>query len=102
MLTNYATQNYLTQPNLLEDQVISHIIMPSVTKDSAKRLSTEVVQSHFSSPVRVQVSQEYNKTGRTSKRDSDLRAFAQVSAAPHTFVQRIHRAPGSSQPSNVF
>ena len=32
-------------------------------------------------------------------KDTDLRLFAQLSAAPHTFVQRNHRYLGSSQSS---
>ena len=77
--------------------------MPSITKDSAKRHSTKGVQS----PSRV-AGQSPGLTGLQQDsedqqaKDSDLRRFAQVSAAPHTFVQRIHCAPVSCQLSINF
>ena len=42
-LTNYAGD--LSKPSLPEYQVTRHIVMPSVTKDSAKRHSTRGFQS---------------------------------------------------------
>ena len=71
-LTNYASE--LSRASLPEYHVFRHIIMPSVPKDSAMRLSTKRVQS-LSSPVRVRVSQEYSETGRTSERTNQPSSF---------------------------
>ena len=75
-LAKYATD--LSQPRLLEYQVVRRIVMPPLPKDSVKRDSLR-----RSSPVKVQVSQEYSKAGSISERKmSDHGPIAQVSAAP--------------------
>ena len=42
--------------------------MPSITKDSASDIVPKEFSLSLSSPVRVQVAQEYSKIGRTSER----------------------------------
>ena len=77
--------------------------MPPVAKDSAKRHSTKRVQYPFRlagrSPGLTGIQQD--RQDQRAK-DSHLRLFAQISAAPHTFVQRVHRVPASSQSPTDF
>ena len=61
--------------------------------------SSDVVPEEFSlrfrSAVWVQIS---DKTTTSVRKTRTFVLFSQVSAAPQTFVQRVHRAAGSSQP----
>ena len=77
--------------------------MSSVTKGSAKKHSTERVQrlSKLTDQGLGLTGIQQNRKDQRAK-ISDLRPFAQVSAAPLTFCQWIHRVPGWSQSSIHF
>ena len=87
-LPNYAGD--LSQASLPEYQVIRHITMPSVTKDSAKRHSTKGVQypSYLGgqSPGLTGIKQD--REDQRAK-DPDLRPFAQISAAPNINIREV-------------
>ena len=60
------------------------------------------VRLRVSSLVSVHISQDNRKNRRTSARKTNPRPFAQLSAAPQTFVQRDCRGHGSYQSSIDF
>ena len=66
----------------------------------------DIESNEFQSPLYLACERPglntYSKNGRTTRRDSKLRPFAQVSTAPQSFVYRTHRVTSSSQTLSDF
>ena len=89
---NYA--GYSPRPSLSEQQIIGYIVLPTVSKVSAKKQGKKCSVSVLDrwSPSRFPKS-----TGsRDDKRPENwyVLRFAQMSAAQHTFVQQTQRTLG--------